>query len=196
MSTERRRYFRIDDSALIKYRGLAEAELDGARAELAAHQLEADNLRTALEPLDARLAEMMPALRRESRALAEAIDILNRKLGLLAAATTLAPGAGVGEAGDEHQPRAVNLSGGGLALRAAEAMAAGTRLLIDLVLLPANHALRAIGRVTDVRRRGEQYEIGIEFESLREADRDALTSHVLRKQAQRLRDERDGRKGR
>lgn len=191
MSTERRRYFRIDDSALIKYRGLALAELDAARAQLAAHHVQADNLRTALEPLDARIAEMMPALRRESRVLAEAIELINRKLGLLGAALATSHGAGGGETRDEHEPRSVNLSGGGIALRARQALPAGSWLLIDLVLLPANHALRAIGRVTDVRRRGEDAVMGIEFEGLREADRDALTSHVLRTQAQRLREGRE-----
>ena len=191
MTTERRRYFRIDDSALIKYRMLDAAELGHARARLAAHHVETDNLRAALEPLDARLAEMMPALRRESRVLAEAIELVNRKLTLLADAAALTQHVGDGKS-DEHEPRAVNLSGGGLALCAREAMVAGTWLLVDLVLLPANHALRAIGRVTDTRQRGGEYVMGVEFEALREADRDALVSHALRKQAQRLREQREG----
>lgn len=190
MKTERRRYFRIDDSALIKYRVVPEGELDGARAQLAQHQINADNLRTAFEPLDARLAEMAPVLRRESRVLAEAIELLNRKLGLLAAALATEQGAGQAAGQTEHQPSAVNLSGGGLALRAREPVAANTWLLIDLVLLPGNHMIRAIGRVTDTRKRGGDYAMGIEFDALREEDRDALISHALRKQAQQLRQER------
>lgn len=191
MSTERRRYFRIDDNALIKYRGLAPAELDAARAQMVAHHVQADNLRTALEPLDARLAEMMPALRRESRVLAEAIELINRKLGLLGAALATSHNVEGDEARDEHQPLTVNLSGGGMALSARQTLPAGSWLLIELVLLPANHALCALGRVTDVRRRAEDAVMGVEFEGLREADRDALTSHVLRTQAQRLREGRE-----
>lgn len=193
MKTERRRYFRIDDTALIKYRVLAEQELDAARALLAQQHLDADNLRTALEPLDARLAEMVPALRRESRVLAEAIDVLNRKLSLLAGALAMASGAVSRDAPGEHLPSSINLSGGGLALRAAQALPTATWLLIDLVLLPGNHTLRALGRVTDSRQRDGEYAMGVEFDALREQDRDALISHALRKQAQQLREERAAR---
>ena len=191
MRTERRRYFRIDDTAMIKYRVLADEELDAARAQLGEHWLQADNLRAAFEPLDARLLDVLPALRRESRVVAEAIEIVNRKLGLLAGVLALEQGSDAGEPYREHQLRTVNLGGGGLAVRAEAPLPARSWLAIDLVLRPGNHALRAIGRVTDCRKRGAEYSIGIEFDALREADRDALISHALRKQAERLREERN-----
>lgn len=192
MRTERRRYFRIDDTALVKYRVIDPTDLDAARAQIARHILENDNLRAALEPLDARLTEMGPALRRESRVVAEALELINRKLSLLAGVVALERVTGTHDPHREHAPSAVNLSGGGLGLRAAEPMAKGTWLAVDLVLLPGSHTLRAIGHVTDSRKRDTAYWIGIEFDGLREEDRDALISHALRKQAQILRQERNG----
>lgn len=192
MKIERRRYFRIDDMALVKYRVIDVADLDAVRAQMAQHTLETDNLRTALEPLDARLTELGPALRRESRVLAEALEITNRKLSLLAGVLSLERLPDARDPYREHAPSAINLSGGGLGLQADEPMSKDTWLAIDLVLLPGSHGMRAIGRVTDSRKRGTAYRIGIEFDALREEDRDVLISHALRKQAQTLREERNG----
>ena len=192
MRTERRRYFRIDDTALVKYRVIDAMDLEAARAQIARHILASDNLRAALEPLDARLTEMGPALRRESRVVAEVLELINRKISLVAGIVVLERVTGTHDPHREHAPSAVNLSGGGLGLRAEEPMASGTWLAVDVVLLPASHAMRAIGRVTDSRKRDTGYWIGIEFDGLREEDRDALISHALRKQAQILRQERNG----
>ncbi len=192
MRTERRRYFRIDDTALIRYCVVAEPDLEAARTHIAHHSLQADKLRAHLEPLDAHLTELTPALRRESRVVADAIELINRKLSLLADVLALDHGAAASIDHREQHLSTVNLSGGGLAMRADAALPAKTWLAIDLVLLPGNYTLRAVGRVTDVRKRGAEYSIGIEFDALREEDRDALISHALRKQAQMLRQERGG----
>lgn len=193
MSTERRRYFRIDDTALIKYRVIAAEDLAQARAEVTDHALQAANLRAALEPLAVRLAELKPALKRESAVLSEALQLLDRKLDLLAGVMTLEFGPGRAADRREHEPSSVNLSGGGVALHATLPLAVHTWLAIDLVLLPGAHALRALGRVVDCRKRGASFCIGIEFDALREEVRDTLISHVLRRQAALLRQERGAR---
>jgi hypothetical protein len=192
MRIERRRYFRIDDTALLKYRVLAAGELDAARAQIAQHILAADNLRAALEPLDVRLAELTPALRRESRVVAEAVELINRKLAVVMQMLAREPADGINTEHREFQPCTVSLSGGGLAIRADAALPADTWLAIDLELLPSHYALRAIGRVTDVRTHGGAFLLGVEFDVLCEADRDALVTHALRKQAQILREARNG----
>ena len=48
----------------------------------------------------------------------------------------------------------------------------------------------ALGRVTDSRKRQGSFAIGIEFDTLREQERDILIGHALRKQAQMLKQER------
>lgn len=190
MTTERRRYFRIDDHALIKYRVVAAADLDTARAQIAAHVLRADNLRDALRSLDVRLTELGPAVRRESRAIADALDLLNRKLDVLAGVFALEAAVGADRDHLDHQPAEVNLSGAGLLVRAAAALPADTWLAIELVLLPGNQVMRVIGRVIECRPRAAGFGIGIEFDGLGEELRDMLVAHVLRKQAQVLRQER------
>lgn len=190
MTTERRRYFRIDDRALIKYRVIAAAALDTARAEITAQRVRADNLGDALHSLDLRLSELGAAVRRESRVIADAFDLLNRKLTLLAGVVALESTVGGEHEQCEHQPSVINLSAAGLAVQATLALQADTWLAIDLVLLPGNQLMRAIGRVIECRPHAEGYAIGIEFDGLSEEERDILVAYVLRKQAQVLRGER------
>lgn len=191
MTTERRRYFRLEDTALLKYRVVAEEELATARARVASHALHAANLALALEPLERRFAELLPAVRREGRALADALDVLNRKLGLVASVLALEQGAEGGGTWREHEPTMVNLGGGGVALTATSPLTVHTWLAIDLVLLPENAAIRAVGRVVDCRPRGDEFAVHVEFDTLREEDRDLILAHLLRRQAEALRRERD-----
>ena len=192
MTTERRRYFRIDDSALITYRVVAAQDLTTVRAEITGYILRADNLREAFQSWDTRLTELGPALRRESRAIAEAVDLLNRKLTLLAGVLALGSAPAAEHNHHEHQPAAINLSGGGLAVTATQALIPDTWLAIGLVLLPASKLVRTVGRVVDCRTYDAGFVIGVEFDGLREEDRDSVVSHVLRKQAEMLRRQRGG----
>jgi c-di-GMP-binding flagellar brake protein YcgR len=124
---------------------------------------------------------------------AQALELLNRKLTLIERVVALEGGSGGMADHREHEPSEVSLSGGGIAITAETPLALNARLAIDLVLLPAHHPMRAIGRVVDCRK-GEAsgFAIAIEFEDIREQDREALIQHVLRKQAADLRSARRG----
>lgn len=196
MTTERRRYFRIADRALIKYRGITPDALANERAALHAAELRSANLAAALLDVDVRLQDRLVELRGVDRQVAEACDLLNRKLTLLGRVVALESGAG--DAGDyrEHQPGEVSLSGGGIALTASAALQPDTYLALDLVLLPSSHALRAIGRVVDCLVGVDgAFRIRIEFTDLRESDRDALVRHIVRRQSAALREDRLGEVG-
>ena len=50
---------------------------------------------------------------------------------------------------------------------------------VDIVLLPSHHPMRAIGRVVDCRRNDDgQFAIAIEFDEIREEDRETLIQHI------------------
>lgn len=193
MTTDRRRYFRIEDRALLKYRIIPEEELERERRFIQANEIRSENLHTALLGIDVRLQEAFDAVREESKAMAQALELLNRKLTLIERVVALEGGAGGMDGHREHEPSEVSLSGGGIAITAETPLALNARLAIDLVLLPAHHPMRAIGRVVDCRKaeRGG-FAIAIEFEDIREADREVLIQHVLRKQAAELRSARRG----
>ncbi|MEQ8660450.1 MAG: PilZ domain-containing protein [Gammaproteobacteria bacterium] len=193
MTTDRRRYFRIEDRALLKYRIVAEEDLEQERRFIQQSEIRASNLHTALLGIDLRLQEAFDAVRAESRVIAGALELLNAKLTLIERVVALESGHVGGGPHREHEPSEVSLSGGGVAITAATPLALNAPLAIDLVLLPMHHSMRALGRVVDCRRGADsRFQIAVEFEEIREEDREALIQHVLRKQAAVLRASRSG----
>lgn len=193
MTTDRRRYFRIEDRALVKYRVIGLESLPRERQFIQLNEIRASNLHAALLGLDLRLQELIDSIHDESKVLAQALELMNRKLNLIERVVALESTlSGPGEQ-QEHQPTEVNLGGGGLALRAAGALALNAYLAIDLILLPSHHPMRAIGRVVDCREvEPGDFSIAIEFDEIREEDRDMLIQHVVRRQSAILRQERQG----
>ena len=195
MTTERRRYFRIAERALIKYRVIQEDMLDEERKFIFLNEIKVENVHAALVGIDLRLQDLLSALRRENKLVAEAVDLLNRKLTLLERVVALEHPYGARSEYREHDPTQVNISGGGVSLNANSPLAVNAYLAIDIILLPTNHPMRVIGRVVDCREiDAGGFAIAIEFEDIREEDRDVLIQHIVRRQSEGLRVEREERK--
>jgi len=191
MTTERRKYFRIQDTALVKYRVIQNDMLENERRAVYLNQIKAENARAALFGLETHLQEVFENIRRSDPPLVEAMELINRKINLLERVVSLEQSPL--EEGDylEHEPKEINLSGGGMAITAECPLAAGANLAIDLVLLPDNDPMRIFGKVVDSRKtEGDQYNISIAFEEIRQEDQDRLIQHVLKRQSEGLRSAR------
>ena len=191
MTTERRKYFRIQDTALVKYRVIQNDMLENERRAVYLNQIKAENARAALFGLETHLQEVFESIRRSDPPLVEAMELINRKINLLERVVSLEQSPL--EEGDylEHEPKEINLSGGGMAITAECPLAAGANLAIDLVLLPDNDPMRIFGKVVDSRKtEGDQYNISIAFEEIRQEDQDRLIQHVLKRQSEGLRSAR------
>ncbi len=191
MTDERRRYYRIADRALIKYRVITEDALQDERRYVFLNEVKASNVHAALMGIDLRFHELLEAVRGESRAVAEAIELLNRKVTLLERVVALENAGSAAIDYRDHEPVEISISGGGLALEAVKPLALNANLAIDMILLPSNHPMRVIGKVVDCRKTDSgNYAIAIEFEEMRDDDRDLLIQHIVRKQSAVLREER------
>jgi len=96
--------------------------------------------------------------------------------------------------------RAVNLSAGGMAVYGRESMQPGKVLEIKMLLLPSLTGILTFGTLVDcLRMEGAEldpeypYRLRIDFSFMRDTDRDALIRHVLLKQAEWLRHQREKR---
>jgi c-di-GMP-binding flagellar brake protein YcgR len=191
MTTERRRYYRIEDRALIKYRAIADDALNDERRFIFLNEIRASNLHAALMGIDLRLQELIDVVRSQSKPMSEAIELINRKFTLLERVVALENTHIGTQDYREHEPVGVSLSGGGIALEASEPLEVNVNLAIDLVLLPSHHPMRSIGRVVECHEtENGRFAISIEFEQMRDEDRDVLIQHIVRKQSQMLRSER------
>ena len=179
---------------MIKYRVVQEGMLDEERKFIFLNEIKVENVHAALVGIDLRLQDLVGALRRENKLVAEAVDLLNRKLTLLERVVSLESVYGAHSEYNEHDPTEVNISGGGISLNAKSPLALNAYLAIDIVLLPTNHPMRVIGRVVDCREiDAGGYAIAIEFEDIREEDRDVLIQHIVHKQSEVLREQREER---
>ena len=193
MTTERRKYFRIQDFALVKYRVVQSDMLDYERRNVYLNQFKVENARAALFGLETNLQEVLEKIRRSDPPVVSALELINRKINLLERVVSLEHTPSETDEHLEHEPVEINLSGGGMAITAEHPLAVGANLAIDLVLLPDHDPMRIFGKVVHSRKlEGEQYTISIGFDDIREDDQDRLVQHVLRRQSKELRAVRSG----
>ncbi|MFT4560392.1 MAG: c-di-GMP-binding flagellar brake protein YcgR [Gammaproteobacteria bacterium] len=188
MSAERRKYFRIQDTALVKYRVVQKEMLEAERHSVHLSQIKAENTRAALFGLETHLQEVFEKIRHANPPIVEALELINRKINLLERIVSLEHATPGSDDHDEHEPKEINLSGGGMAITAERVLDVGTNLAIDLVLLPSNDPMRIFGRVLSTKKiDGDQHVISIVFVEIRPDDQDRLIQHVLRRQSEQLR---------
>ncbi len=193
---ERRRFYRFADSALVKYRVVQpDTMVQGVQA-LQRNGEARQHLEQVFLGIDARLFELTSTLERESPAVAEAVDLLNKKVGFLER-LVLRSENDQDDGHDGLSPRQVSLSACGMALCSASSIAADAYLEIELVLLPGHRYIRAYAKVIECREQidqtdpNERYRICVDFEYIRDDDREVLIQHIFKKQAAQLRSERN-----
>jgi len=188
MSSERREYFRIQDSVLIKYRVIQNDMQHDVQREVELNRVRIENARAALFGIESDFQQMCENLKRDQPSTVGVLQILNRKINLLERVISTEVLMPAPTESTQHQSKFISLSGGGLSVCAGNPLALNAKLVIDLILLPSHEPMRIFGRVVNCREieRGE-YDIGIEFDEIRDQDRERLIQHVLHRQSEQLR---------
>jgi len=147
-----------------------------------------ENARAALFGIESDFQEMCEKLKRDQPSTVGVLQILNRKINLLERVISTEVLMPAPTESTQHQSKFISLSGGGLSVCAGNPLALNAKLVIDLILLPSHEPMRIFGRVVNCREieRGE-YDIGIEFDEIRDQDRERLIQHVLHRQSEQLR---------
>ena len=176
---ERRRFCRIDDDIILRYRviGMQETPADIENLDVCL-----PNRLTLSSTFASTTQQMQPLLAKiqeQSLEIAEYLRLIDRKLDLVARAFLLQ------EINVEEEPICrVNLSAGGIAFYEENPLAAGTTLELELILLPSYVGILVYGKVAYRKHEpdvvtGLPFRIGVEFCKLRERDRDLIENHVL-----------------
>ncbi len=195
LDDERRRFFRIDDSVHMTLRKLSGEELDNRIASLEQNDENSFSLMNGLSAIGQQVAASLRRIELKDPDVADYLKALDRKIELIGRAF-LAEEADIAD-----QPaRAVNLSGGGMAVQSREPMDENAVLEIRMLLLPSYTGILTYGTLVSCRRLPEDeadpgypYLLRIDFSFMRDSDRDALIRHVLLKQAEWLRHRREQR---
>lgn len=181
---ERRRFCRIDDGVILRYRLIPENQLPTDIEQL---DVDLPNRLTLTSTFAATTQQMEPLLHKiegQSLEVAQYLRLLERKLDLIARAFLMQ------EIDVYQEPTcSVNLGAGGIGFYAETPIPVNTMLEIELILLPSYTGILTYGKVVYSRHEpGAEprlsYRVGVEFCQIREKDRDLFVQHVLRKQSE------------
>ncbi|MDZ5602363.1 PilZ domain-containing protein [Pseudomonas sp. RP23018S] len=177
---ERREYYRIEDSIALQISPLSAGDL--ADADLVQSASPLVSLLSELHLADFESQHLLRQLSDKDRILAALLRAQNKRVDLLSA---LVAHSLLGQLGE---PQTVMLSEGGLDSTSAEPLAPGTRVAVQMVLLPRGHALLLRGRITHCQAQADgRYALGTEFTDLTDAERQLLARHILQRQQQQRR---------
>lgn len=189
---ERRSYFRIDDTVRLSIARVPEDELARRLERL---ELDLAGNFTVMSSLAAITAQTTVGLRRiENRDpdLAAYLRAIDQKIEVIGRAFIAQESDVMAE-----QAVPVNLSAGGMSVGTAEDYPAGTPLEIRMLLFPSFTGLMIYGTVVESCEAEEapdeatgryRHLARIEFNHIREQDREILIRHLLRRQSDQLRD--------
>ncbi len=181
---ERRRFCRIDDDIILRYRVLGMQETPADIENLDVCLPNRLTLSSTFASTTQQMQPLLAKIREQSLEVAEYLRLIDRKLDLVARAFLLQ------EINVEEEPICrVNLSAGGIGFYEQNPLATGTTLEMELILLPSYVGILAYGKVAYRKHEpavvaGLPFRIGVEFCKLRERDRDLIAKHVLTRESE------------
>ena len=142
-----------------------------------------------LNVLDSKLLLLMENLKQENPTMAAAISILNKKVMVMGSMMSQASNDGY----QVNHLEQVNLSANGIAFSTTEKLESDSLLKLELVLVPEYHYSVIYGRVLNSENNEDNnsiYRTSVEFEGINDQDKEKIIQHVMKKQSDDLREQR------
>ncbi len=188
---ERREFFRIEDEVVLSYRVTGEEELDALIRNLREGMPNRFSASANFMATSRQMNGLLRKIHGQTPDLARYLEALDRKLNMLAQLFV------VEEIEHNDQPtREVSLSAGGMSFQARGPLVVGDHLEVKLVLFPSLTGILTVGSVVYCEKLPQAdaefpYRVAVEFSSLQDNERDLLVKHILNKQTEQLRRERE-----
>jgi hypothetical protein len=186
-TSERRRFFRIDDAINLYYKIVDEQEVIAA-SKMSDDVLSNCSLVTALEMLDQESRLIMFRIEKNEPEIAEYLKTLDSKVSLLAQAVMRQ-----GSDFSESKICNTNISASGLAIEIDHSIEVGEYLEIKLLLTSCIAVILVYGQVVYCKKNTEvgaamPYQVGIDYVNLNDQDREILIKHIVKRQMQQIRE--------
>jgi c-di-GMP-binding flagellar brake protein YcgR len=187
MSDERREYFRIEDEIALDYRMISDEEADQLVERMRSRLVDRFTAASSFAATTRQMAHVIHKVQTQSPELARCLQAIDQKLNMIAQLFVSE------EMQLNEQPsREVNLSAGGVAFRAQHEIKVGSVLELRMVLFPSLVGILTISRVVHCERLNDSnaqfpWQVAVEYEHLREADRELLVRHIMSKETEQLR---------
>ena len=190
MSDERREYFRIEDEVALDYRLIDEAEVEQLLERIQSRIVDRFTAAASFAASSRQMTHAMHRIQTQTPELARCLQIIDQKLNTVAQLYVSE------EINLNEQPaRMVSLSAGGVAFRAQHELAPGSLMEMRLVLFPSLSGILSISRVVHCVRVDDgntqfPWQVAVEYEHLREPDRELLVRHIMAKETEQLKKQR------
>ncbi len=182
---ERRRFFRINDEVALSYRLLSKDEMSNSSGSTTA-QRAPTSLANELEKMNEVSRIHFRHVEKESQDVARYFSFIEAKINLLAHHLMIGS--------DElfvKTTQPVNLSGSGVSFTVEEALNVGDYIEIKFILTPSLASIKTFSNVVSCEAEGDQFRVAAEYSQLSDDDRDLLIRHVVKKQMNDIRDQKD-----
>ncbi|MBJ2269994.1 PilZ domain-containing protein [Pseudomonas sp. MF6772] len=176
---DRREYYRIDDMIALQIKSLSAPQ--AASKEVLLDDSPLFNLLSELHLSEFESQHLLRQLGERDRTLAAFLKVQNKRMDLLSQVMAQSL---LGEIG---APQPVIISEGGIDFQHPTVLTPGSHLAVKLVLMPQALGLLLRAKVTHCDPKGDSFDIGTEFESMTDAQRQLLARYILQKQAQERR---------
>ena len=177
--SERRSYFRIDESIALEFKEVEEITANTAAAEVHFSNTASLKLFAELRKIDNDNAHLFHQIKETSRALGEYLHNLNRKIDiigqqLMADTRPLPPSKTI---------KLVNLSEGGIAFGSARAVAVNHYIVLRLIFLPSNAGMVLFAKIIrcEPNDTGE-YQIAAKFHRVNDSQQQLIGQQIMRAQ--------------
>ena len=180
MTTERRRFFRIDDEAEISFKMITDEEYQAWEEG----QLDAGN--EVKSKIDTELESAIEALEHQHPQIASICALLNKKVNLSMCGQAQTHGFI-----DNGELKPVNLSACGISFHTDQEIPKDENLLLQLKLKPSDIAIITAGKVVGSGIKDGKQIVRVDFQDLDDHNQNLLMQHLFQVQSRELKKKRD-----
>ena len=182
---DRRRFFRIDDAINLYYKIVDEKTVISA-SKMTDDVLSSCSLATALDVLGQESRVILHRIEKREPEIAEYLKLMDSKIGLLAQAV-------LQQDNDLSQSKVcnTNLSASGLAIEVETPVNEGEFIEVKLFLSSCVAVILLYGKVIYCKKNADSYQIGIDYINLKDEDREVLIKHIVKRQMQQIRENKE-----
>ncbi len=190
MSDDRREYFRIDDEVALDYRLISDGEVDQLLGKIQSNLVDRFTAASSFAATTRQMMAVIHKVQTDTPELARCLQAIDQKLNMIAQLFVSE------EIREKNQDtREVNLSAGGVAFCAQHEIPVGSLLELRMVLFPSLVGILTVSRVIHCERSNEgniqfPWQIAVEYDQLKETDRELLVRHIMARETEQLRSHR------
>jgi hypothetical protein len=178
MIKERRNYFRIEDTVLLRLQPVDES---AALANIIPYQFNEDpsySLIRELQSLDQDNQKFLRLIAEDNRDLEAYLKGINKKIELIAATVIESEGRG-----PDQIKQKISISEGGLSFCSDTEFANDSYLALQVTLLPSHHTMVIFSKVINCSKNNTSgFSIALSLVHLKDTDRQIITRHIMQLQ--------------